>query len=188
MTEAEERYLYKWDELNALETMLSVGGYSTSDAREKFRDSLVDGYIEGFGAAEYMLDHETDIDEELLELALTKSYDGVSIYDKFDTYYDEGDGERLKVLMDNEFHRAYGQGARDASKGIEAETGLTVYKTWQTMRDPRVRPTHDYLEGTKIPIDQAFVTYDMDEAMFPGDFSLPENVVGCRCYLTYSLE
>jgi uncharacterized protein with gpF-like domain len=62
-------------------------------------------------------------------------------------------------------------------------TGKDLYKTWVTMRDDRVRETHDYLEGMKIPINEPFVTYDMDEAMYPGGFSLPENNVNCRCTL-----
>lgn len=184
MDEVRNRLLYKFDELNTLEVVLSAGGFDKEYARQKFRDALEDAYIEGFAAAEYQLQTEEDIEDELLLLALDKSYDGVSIYEKFDTYYADGDMSRLKELMDDEFHRAYSQGSIDMAKG----TGRTVYKTWTTMMDDRVRETHDYLEGITIPVNEKFVTLDLDEADAPGGFSLPENNCGCRCLLTYSYE
>lgn len=179
-----QRLAFKWDELNTLETMLSYGGFDKDYARQLFRDSLEDAYIEGFASAEYMLKQEEDIEEELLLLALDKSYDGESIYTKFDNYYEQGDAERLKVLMDSEFHRAYGQGGIDMAKS----TGRAVYKTWNTMQDERVREEHDYLEGQTIPIDDKFVTLDMDEAYCPGGFSLASSNANCRCWLTYSFD
>ena len=69
---------------------------------------------------------------------------------------------------------------------MATETGRDVYKTWQTMQDDRVRETHDYLEGMTIPLKEKFKTLDMDEADAPGGFTLPENNVNCRCWLSYS--
>lgn len=179
-----QRLQLKFDELNVLEVILSAGGFDADYARRKFRDALEDAYIEGFAAAEYMLQTEEDIEEELLLLALDKSYDGISIYEKFDDYYANGDANRMRELLEDEFHRAYGQGSIDMAKS----TGRQVYKTWVTMMDDRVRESHDYLEGMTIPIDQKFVTLDMDEADAPGGFSLPEHNCGCRCLLSYSYE
>lgn len=179
-----QRLAFKWDELNVLETMLSVGGFDRDYARKLFRDSLEDAYIEGFASAEYMLNQEEDIEEELLLLAVDKEYDGESIFTKFDNYYENGEADKLKVLMDSEFHRVYSQGGLD----MATASGRTVYKTWSTMQDDRVRETHDYLEGQTIPLSQKFVTLDLDEADAPGGFSLPENNVNCRCWLSYSAE
>ena len=182
MDEVRQRLAFKWDELNVLETMLSVGGFDKDYARKLFRDCLEDAYIEGFASAEYMLQREEDIEEELLILAVDKEYDGESIYTKFDDYYEQGDAEKLKVLMDSEFHRAYSQGGLDMANA----SGLNVMKRWETMQDDRVRESHDYLEGVTIPISEKFVTLDMDEADAPGGFTLPENNVNCRCWLSYS--
>ena len=184
MDEVRQRLAFKWDELNTLETMLSYGGFDKDYARQLFRQSLEDAYIEGFASAEYMLKQEEEIEEELLVLALDKSYDGESIYTKFDNYYEQGDTERLKTLMDSEFHRAYSQGGFD----MASATGKQVMKTWETMQDERVREAHDYLEGVTIPLNEKFVTLDLDEADAPGGFSLPEHNCGCRCWLTYSTE
>ena len=182
MDAVRQRLALKFDELNTLETMLSYGGFDKDYARQLFRDCLEDAYIEGFASAEYMLQQEEDIEDDLLFFALEKEYDGESIYTKFDDYYEQNDAEKLKVLVESEFHRVYSQGGLDMAEA----TGRDVYKTWQTMQDDRVRETHDYLEGMTIPVKEKFKTLDMDEADAPGGFTLPENNVNCRCWLSYS--
>lgn len=184
MDEVRQRLAFKWDELNVLETMLSVGGFDRDYARKLFRDSLEDAYIEGFASAEYMLKQEEDIEEELLLLAVDKEYDGESIFTKFDNYYENGDTEATKTLMESEFHRVYNEGGMDMARA----TGKQVYKTWNTMQDERVREEHDYLEGQTIPLEDKFVTLDLDEAYAPGGFSLASSNANCRCWLTYSTE
>ena len=182
MDAVRQRLALKFDELNTLTTMLSYGGFDKDYARQLFRDTLTDAYIEGFASAEYMLQQEEDIEDDLLFFALEKEYDGESIYEKFVDYYENGDSEKLKVLMDSEFHRVYSQGGID----MATETGRDVYKTWETMQDDRVRETHDYLEGMTIPLKEKFKTLDMDEADAPGGFTLASNNTNCRCFLTYS--
>lgn len=182
MDAVRQRLALKFDELNTLETMLSYGGFDKDYARQLFRDCLEDAYIEGFASAEYMLQQEEDIEDDLLFFALEKEYDGESIYEKFVDYYENGDSEKLKVLMDSEFHRVYSQGGID----MATETGRPVMKTWVTMADDRVRETHDYLEGMTIPLNEKFRTLDMDEALAPGGFTLPDNNCNCRCLLSYS--
>lgn len=182
MDQVRQRLALKFDELNTLTTMLSYGGFDKDYARQLFRDCLEDAYIEGFASAEYMLQQEEDIEDDLLFFALEKEYDGESIYTKFDDYYEQNDAEKLKVLVESEFHRVYSQGGLDMAEA----TGRDVYKTWQTMQDDRVRETHDYLEGMTIPVREKFKTLDMDEADAPGGFTLPENNVNCRCWLSYT--
>lgn len=64
-------------------------------------------------------------------------------------------------------------------------TSANIRKTWNTMGDDRVRDTHAVLDGTSKALNEAFFTIDGDSAMSPGRFILPENNVGCRCWLTY---
>ena len=56
-----------------------------------------------------------------------------------------------------------------------------ITKHWVTMRDDKVRDTHDYLEGTEVPFNEDFYTYNGDHAPFPGMFGVPEEDVNCRC-------
>ena len=86
--------------------------------------------------------------------------------------------EEVLRIIDTEAHRDYNTGVYDAAKGSGKSN---LRKKWMTMRDDRVRDTHDYLEGMVVGLDDEFYTYDGDSAMFPGGFSLPENNVRCRC-------
>lgn len=79
-------------------------------------------------------------------------------------------------------------GAYDRAVSYSEETGLVPHKVWQTMRDDRVRDTHQYIEGVEVPIDAWFYTYDSDMARFPGDFELPENNCNCRCEIRYTFK
>lgn len=88
-------------------------------------------------------------------------------------------GKILRVA-ETEGHRVLNQAMQ-----ATAEKGGATTKTWVTMEDDRVRDTHDYLLGETVGIDDLFVTYDGDSAMFPGGFEEAENNVNCRCWLEY---
>ena len=84
--------------------------------------------------------------------------------------------------------------AEDESNGIvnhdelqEAIRNGKKYKTWNTMRDRKVRDTHRPLEGKKIPIEEYFNVGGV-YMMCPRDpdVDAPEETCGCRCWLTFS--
>ena len=56
-------------------------------------------------------------------------------------------------------------------------------KTWETMKDDRVRDEHQYLDGVSVGINDRFYTDDGDSAMYPGDFENPALNINCRCYV-----
>ena len=61
------------------------------------------------------------------------------------------------------------------------------FKTWVTFGDSKVRPSHKAVNGTRIPIDEAF-TVGNSKLMFPNDTSLgadAEEIVNCRCTLKF---
>lgn len=58
-------------------------------------------------------------------------------------------------------------------------------KTWNTMLDRYVRKTHRPMEGKTIPIDDYFLVGN-SLMLYPRDpDGDPEEVIGCRCWLTY---
>lgn len=63
------------------------------------------------------------------------------------------------------------------------------YKTWITMGDEKVRPTHEVLESERIPIDDLFwvgnvqMRFPKDTLYSGGDL---EEIAGCRCWIEYS--
>ena len=96
------------------------------------------------------------------------------IYEQLDA--DSIDG--ILRIIDTEAHRDYNTGVSDAGE----ESGVSgIKKQWLTMLDEKVRDTHSYLEGVVVNLEDKFYTFDGDSARFPGDFSLPENNVNCRC-------
>ena len=196
--EVKRRYLLKLDEINLLSVTLAVAAMerevTEQAAKEAFFDALLDMYVEGWAAAAYIMGEEsggvTDETVAGLRSALTgrsgeetrrevtgKEYDGESIGEKFSGYFREGDGERIKSLVESEAHRCYSLGVFKAAE----ENGRNV--TWRTLADDRVRETHVYLEGVTVRAGAYFYTFDGDRARFPGDFALAQNNANCRCYI-----
>jgi hypothetical protein len=160
-------------------------------------EMLIDAYIAGLTETGLPIDPVMD-NEHFMYDVLFKVIGGETFKDRMSTHVQNKDAGRIGTLAESEMHRVYENGAYDAAEQLEirlerqrAGTGIRrgqVIKTWKTMRDPRVRDTHDFIEGVSVPIEDRFYTYDGDSARFPGDFSKPENVVNCRCVLKYSVK
>ncbi len=93
-----------------------------------------------------------------------------------------GTVDEIIRVVDTDMNRVYNDAILDVGERADGD----VMKTWQTMLDDRVRDTHDYLENTSVPVDRRFYTFDGDSARYPGDFTLPQNNVGCRCRISLS--
>lgn len=70
----------------------------------------------------------------------------------------------------------------------EAKRKGKTKKTWHTMGDEKVRETHFPMDGVTVGIDEFFDVggYDM---LFPLDGehgAPPEEIINCRCWVTYS--
>lgn len=115
--------------------------------------------------------------------AVNQEIAGETFRERIIQQIDELSEDGILRIIETESHRDYNTGVYDAAKA----SGKTVMKQWHTMMDGRVRDTHDYLEGTSVRLEDKFYTYDGDSAMFPGGFSLPENNVNCRCWITLAV-
>jgi len=79
--------------------------------------------------------------------------------------------------------------AHRVANGVIHEVGRmngAKRKQWQTMKDDRVRDTHEYLEGTVVPLNADFYSYTGAHGPYPGAFHDPAEDVNCRCYLKLS--
>ena len=172
--------LFKWDELELIKREATIlwSGKPDRKKRQEFCDwlefILCHVYAYGWQGVEDILgriyvDWNGDLDTVNLEIA------GKTFRDRV---MDATTAEEVLRVIDTEATRDYNAGAYNAAKA-SGVSGLR--KRWYTMRDDRVRDTHDYLEGMEVGLDDAFYTYDGDSAMYPGGFSLPENNVNCRC-------
>lgn len=67
------------------------------------------------------------------------------------------------------------------------EAGPIINKFWNTVEDEHVRPTHERIDGTEVPIGTAFKVGKW-RMQFPGDPSGgPEERINCRCYADYAI-
>lgn len=178
--------LMNWDELNLLRSSAEdlLREYRKSHDRKavnrwcdymEFVLCLV--YAYGWRDAEEIVGivpFKDGLDDKAVNLDIKGETWRDRIYEQLDA--DSIDG--ILRIIDTEAHRDYNTGVSDAGE----ESGVSgIKKQWLTMLDEKVRDTHSYLEGVVVNLEDKFYTFDGDSARFPGDFSLPENNVNCRC-------
>ena len=185
-------YTMPFDELNNLRTFLSeIQPFllSTEESeRQAAEDALMEelwalygtAYLNGVREANVQLEGSVEASADRFTEQALKVVAGKNFIDRVEEYAPAGDIEAIYRVADTDAHRLYVSGELDAA----IENGASE-KTWHTMEDWRVRETHDPLEGIKVGINDYFVTFDGDEAQMPGDFTLAENNVNCRCWLTF---
>ena len=89
----------------------------------------------------------------------------------------------LSRLAETEAHRVLNEAILDSALDYaENHPTKNVTKTWATMKDPKVREPHEWLEGSTVPVDAYFYT-DGAKALAPGGFGRADLDVNCRCIL-----
>ena len=173
--------IFDWDELNLIrkEAKILWSLHTPSrQAREEFCDwlefVLCHVYAWGWQGVEDVLGTIRVMDNGDLE-TVNLVIAGKTFRDRV---LDSKTAEEVVRVIETEATRDYNTGAYNAAK---ASGRTNLLKRWETMKDDRVRDTHDYLEGMVVGLDDAFYTYDGDSAMYPGGFADPANNVNCRC-------
>lgn len=110
-----------------------------------------------------------------------------SVYQEIDgkTFVDrilesESEEDILRII-DTESHRNYNEGVYNAAKASGKEG--RIRKRWRTMRDSKVRDSHQYLEGVTVDLNDYFYTASGAMALFPGEFGEPDEDINCRCFI-----
>lgn len=180
---------FPWDEINILEEKAE----SVQTRAQSGDSSAVDNYIDEVTELfemDYMLGVQdvsaqlgVSIDPNYRQMAeaLTRKFDGKTYVDRITAYAKSGTPYDIARVIATDAHRIYNAAMFDSAKNGGATT-----KTWRTMQDPRVRDTHDYLEGTTIGIDDEFYTYNGNHAYYPSQFGVAEEDINCRCWVTFS--
>ena len=182
------------------------------DAIDDIEDMLIMGYLEGFyGTYDELYgtdlvdtksmnldisDSEIEskdaptIDIDKLLNALNAEIGGKTYIDRIRQHMEDGEYNLVNRVVETEFHRLYNMGGMDCVSDFapKSDAKVIVTKKWYTMRDEKVRETHNYLDGMKLNIDERFYTFDGDSALYPSDFANPENNINCRCILLYATE
>lgn len=171
--------------------------------RKRIEDTIFElitmGYVYGVTVAGLDLQTDLPVDAERMRETANKPTAGEDFRKRISNHLEEYNRStqdeqavetlinRLAVVAETETHRAINTGGMDgAQEYADTHRGQTVFKEWRTMLDDKVRDTHDFLEGAKIPLNARFFSFDGDSALYPGDFVLPENNINCRCILRYT--
>ena len=192
MEELFNEYQLKFDELNILGQAVidTIEGLESKSekiqaANDYILSFLVDAYLLGSRHVSSMLDYQADTSIQLMNRAIYERIDGETFEDRVATHISNNDMNALYLLIGDEYHRVYSYGAEDTAQQV-ADKGYSVFKTWNTVGDDKVRDTHRYIDLQTKSIDEDFYTYDGDHASRPGGFELAQNNCGCRCWLTYT--
>jgi flagellar biosynthesis regulator FlbT len=64
-----------------------------------------------------------------------------------------------------------------------------VVRQWNRIADDRVRDAHDYMQGQKAAMGEAFTDGNGNSLRYPGDPQAPlETTINCRCWLTAAFK
>ncbi len=89
-----------------------------------------------------------------------------------------------EVIARTEVLGAYAGGSQLTAEAIEADTGLTLTKTWITALDERVRPDHAAAHGQTVKLADDFEVGG-SRGPCPGQMGAAEQDIQCRCVATY---
>ena len=181
--------IMEWDELNIIretvpETLSEYQQNRNPETLRRFCDYLEFVlclvYAYGWKDAEEIVGivpFKDGLDDKCVNLEIK----GETFRDRIRTQFDEDSLDGILRIIDTEAHRDYNAGVLDAGD----ESGVAdLRKQYHTMKDGKVRDTHDYLEGMVVGIDDYFYTFDGDSALAPGGFTDPGNNANCRCWIT----
>lgn len=201
--------LMPFDELSVMSERIKADFQLTPEQRKAVKEDRMDeilellilSYLYGNEAANDMLYRteietrmrsETEtvrivpIDTDSMNGSVYRDIAGENWEQRVSDYYDSEDGTADDVIrvLDTDSHRIY----NDAIEDVGERSSGRIYKTWETMLDDRVRDTHEWLQSVRVPLNERFYTFDGDSARYPGDFTLPQNNINCRCRISLSRQ
>ena len=182
-----------FDELAILRERLNADFSLGTEQRKLFRDDRIDEILDMLIMA-YVFGTE-DADEELtvaetvvtdeMYAAVWKTIADKNWEQRVREYFDDPNGtvDDIMRVVETDTNRIYNDAVLNVGEKV-SKRGEKVTKTWNTVLDDKVRSTHSFIESVTVPIDKRFYTYDGDSARYPGDFTMPENNINCRCAIT----
>lgn len=179
-----------FDELNVLRIHLEAmaveflpngnGRLDGDEVEDMLLDYLIYAYTFGVDEANEQLNTDTPVNRDELRTTLYKKIDDKDFAERVREYAAAGEVENIMRVAATEAHRDANAGAYNTAKKSGAKS-----KVWNTMKDPKVRDTHDYLDGMEVDLDDEFYTYNGDHTLYPGQFGVPGEDANCRCFVTY---
>lgn len=180
--------LFPFDELNTLKSRIEEDKAKDGEEFRKrkgyYIDEVTDLFVLAyvFGTQEVSGELGTALEPDMDEMrsVIEEKFDGKDYRDRLNEYFSSGTDADIARTLDTDVHRIY-----NAAKYNGAKKGGATFKTWRTMADPKVRDSHDYLEGVRVPLDAEFYTYNGNHTYYPGQFGIPEEDCNCRCWVEF---
>lgn len=149
---------------------------------------VINEEMAGLNWAERMGKHRSDVIYNVEKTVREGLYNGEP-YRKMATRLKDslqGDVLRPITIVRTEGSRVMQQAQLDIMDKVAEQVG--VKKRWVSSRDERTRLSHKALDGKAIPYNDLFTFSDGTQTPAPGISGSPQNVINCRCVLTYDFE
>ena len=181
---------FPWDEINSLEIDAeeALKQARTGDFRaevDKYIDRVTDlfemDYFLGLYDATGQLGQAVEPEYEDIRSVIDRKIAGKDYKDRLNDYFANGTPYDIARVVATDAHRIYNEAIFEAGRRAGATS-----KTWNCMMLPTSRDTHRYLDGTTIPFDAPFYTFEGNSAMFPGQFGVAEEDINCLCWVSLS--
>lgn len=172
-----------------------VHGLTLSDQLEKNRADIIWGIKQAVGVGLSEGDRYSTMARRIQKELIGPDGAGGSYY-------------KAVRIARTEAHRVREEGNLDAAQNITEQlepAGITMMKTWHTMKDERVRPSrsrktkdgwkysksgkydHQKMEGVQVPIKDDFTLPSGAKAQAPGKSGVAGEDINCRCFLSYDV-
>lgn len=179
---------FPWDRINSLENQAeeALKQARTGNFRaevDKYIDRVTEAfeidYMLGIYDASSQLDKEIDPDYKDIKSVIDRKIAGKDYKERIEEYFGNGTPYDIARVVATDAHRIYNEAIFEGGK----KAGATS-KTWNCMMLPTSRDTHEYLDGTTVPMDAPFYTFKGNSAMFPGQFGVAEEDINCLCWVS----
>lgn len=161
-------------------------GYST--VKDEVLDKAINNQFNGLTLNERLSKRRSDLIYSMREAITRGLVDGKTYKDMANIIKDELEGDLVKAnrIIRTETKRIRESGAYDSVMYAESK-GIVMKKTWNAVKDERVRDRHDKLDGVTIDASDKF-KLDGHEAEAPTMFGVASLDINCRCFLSYEVE
>jgi hypothetical protein len=92
----------------------------------------------------------------------------------------ESDLSKAIRVVATESHRVQQDGRYQSMQYAESK-GIEMVKVWDATLDGKTRDAHQSLDGTKLPMDEDFVSSEGGRGQIPGSMNNATDDVNCRC-------
>lgn len=151
-------------------------------------DKVINEEMAGLNWAERLGKHRADVIYNVERTVREGLYNGDTYKTMATRLKDSLEGD---VINPTRIVRAEsGRVMQEASLDImdQVSQQVKVWKRWKTSGDERVRSSHRILNNTEIPYDELFTFSDGTQTPAPRVSGSPQNVINCRCILSYRFE